>query len=355
VCLLILGFTSTRDSARSTASLQTPVVSPSSLFELYKAGDFDAVSAGLAKVSDWNAFIKDLGRNFKGWPVVPAAVFALEVVAAELESPRDRGGAIVGTMELACDRVRTSGLSGVFVRDWHLGAMSLLQGGNQEWPLADPRVDFGLKTAHVDHVLKSLPTDPQIRFSLTLTEEQRLHWWLQRAGVEILNPRAKSQLALSARTNQRALLKELSGRYESLRSEPLVSAEATVRLAFVRKLQDQYEATLQLLREGEASTQDDWLKYIARLFRGQSLTVLGRRDDAILAFREALQLSPNAQSARLSLASMLYLQGKRAETSEIVRAVLSSSPTEDDPWFWYAYGNYRHWPRYLSTLRAAVR
>jgi tetratricopeptide (TPR) repeat protein len=349
--VLVLGSAALRPTVRV---VQEQPVAISVLFERYRGGEFDAVSDELARTMDWKSTVKDLDRNFKSWPVVPAAVFALEAIVAQSETYREPG-VITDTLELACKRIRESGLSAQFVRDWNLAALALLQSVNQDWPVAGATRQVGAQNQHVDHVLELVPSDPRIRLSATLMQEQKLHVWLSRAGVEILNPRAKSSLALLARNNHRALLKDLGSRYEALRAEPQVRDEATIRLAFVRRLQGQHEEAIRLLNEGEAATEDSWLKFIARLFRGQTLTSLGRTSEAILAFRDAVRVNPLAQSAQLSLASMLYLQGERTEASQLVGNLLRSATTEDDPWFWYAYGDYRHWPRYRATLREALR
>jgi hypothetical protein len=63
-----------------------------------------------------------------------------------------------------------------------------------------------------------------------------------------------------------------------------------------------------------------------------------------------------AQSARLALAHLRHLNGRRADAAATVRTTAAdrTAPDDDDPWFWYTHGLLWRAPEYLQRLRAAV-
>jgi Flp pilus assembly protein TadD len=113
----------------------------------------------------------------------------------------------------------------------------------------------------------------------------------------------------------------------------------------------QHDEALPLLTSVESLTTDPWLRYMAALVSGRSLEALGRRNDAEIAYRSAVNLQPNGQAARLALASMVFAAGGREEADRLVAEAVSASTGPPDPWKEFFGGEFR----FLEVRRTAMR
>ena len=102
-----------------------------------------------------------------------------------------------------------------------------------------------------------------------------------------------------------------------------------------------------------ASSSDDFVVYVARLYEGLALDGMSRPTGAVDAYRAALDVIPHARSATLLLAESLFAAGKREEAAALMQATLIE-PARVDPWVEFSAGNYRFWRRDLQLLRAAI-
>ena len=100
---------------------------------------------------------------------------------------------------------------------------------------------------------------------------------------------------------------------------------------------------------------DPELRYYADLVRGQLLRASGHPDDAVAAFRAALNTSPGAQSARVALMTLLLSRGSREEAAALAEAAQSAPPDQYNPWWTYWLGDYRTYPQTLEKLRELAR
>ena len=248
-------------------------------------------------------------------------------------------------------------------RLWHLAALPLIQGA----------FDYRLLVAQKDEVwLKRFPNEPRLLFALvvllegdTWPDPDRSKPWDQdeaalAAGHKMFQARRANRAGATAemrarsfeyqrRTNMRqvmTLLEDLSNSVE-LRADALLRLGVLhLRLRHAEVARDQFEDVLRV-------TNEPYLVFLANFFNGVAHEQDGNRDDAIAAYRAALVAVPRAQSASFALASLLFLQDRRAEAARLADAAIEL-PTADDPWRQYESGDYRLWPQRISALRTAL-
>ena len=138
-------------------------------------------------------------------------------------------------------------------------------------------------------------------------------------------------------------------KYESTR------AEATVRLARVMLLWNKPAEALQALEPFDVAwTREGVVVYWARLLRGKALDALDRTDEAIAAYRDALQIAPSAQAPHIG-EMMAEARRNQAETADRIAAALRIQPDPVvDPWAIYPHGDLRFYQDRLRALRAMV-
>ena len=103
--------------------------------------------------------------------------------------------------------------------------------------------------------------------------------------------------------------------------------------------------------------------FLASMLCGEAARELGRLDDAVAAFRKALETIPRTRSAQLALGAVLVDAGRPAEGWATLRQVIGedgrSSEMAKDPWFMDRYpvqlGITAAVPDLKSALRAFVR
>ena len=135
--------------------------------------------------------------------------------------------------------------------------------------------------------------------------------------------------------------------FESLR------AEATVRIA--RLLLDSNrpsEAFAILDKFDGAWTNEGVVIYWARLLCGKTLAALDRPDQATRAYESALEIVPSAQSPRIGIMAIEAKRGRAAIAEAISRDVRTAPDPVNDPWWVYAHGDLRFFPRWEKALRA---
>jgi tetratricopeptide (TPR) repeat protein len=94
--------------------------------------------------------------------------------------------------------------------------------------------------------------------------------------------------------------------------------------------------------------------YLTHIFRGAVLERLGRRVDALDAFRGALLAVPRAQSASLALAPLLLKAGARPEAAAVMAAAVRA-PLIADPLEYYFLGDPQSSALELARLRQTLR
>ncbi len=95
---------------------------------------------------------------------------------------------------------------------------------------------------------------------------------------------------------------------EPLTSSPDVAAEAWVRIGLVHFSVDDFASALRAFESAQPIAAEPSIKYLAHFNAGRSLEGLSRPDDAVRAYRQALEVVPDAESATVALASLQFMQ-----------------------------------------------
>jgi tetratricopeptide (TPR) repeat protein len=144
-------------------------------------------------------------------------------------------------------------------------------------------------------------------------------------------------------------------RYEEAMRAPDTEPEARVRAAWFLQSRGRPEQALEVLRDAPGQSADLHVRYLAFLVRGEALRALGRSDDAVAAFRQALAIWPGAQSATVALMTLLVNRGERQEAAALARSAEGAAVDRYDPWWTYWLGDYRVYPSILGKLRELGR
>jgi tetratricopeptide (TPR) repeat protein len=198
----------------------------------------------------------------------------------------------------------------------------------------------------------------------TRCPEQFCHDEITPATLERLRSRAKS--GSSGRIHDMAVanlslferLVPVAAEFAELAgAHPEVRAEANVHIGYLAIRAGRPDAALAPLETARKSD-DPHVLYLAEFFSGRALEALGRRPEAIAAYRRALTAVPDAPSATMLLASQLFLSGdaaERADAHKLLEAANRSSSQVVDPWDQYWYGDRRFRATYMERLRQALQ
>jgi tetratricopeptide (TPR) repeat protein len=303
----------------------------------YAAGRHADVATKLRSIGDLKALEADLDRTAPKWlgagvgtPELrrrALAAFALETAYAQLE----RGSAATKILEWGCRQIRRHPKPDEFDRLWHLAAFALLAGA------IDPD---GLE-AHVVHAKFQFPNEPWLAFERAVATELRT---FPRLVAE-----TRAQPAAVTRN-----LEEAARRYTEAARQDATRAEAMIRRGRVQAALGRHDEALASLDQA-AQTDDPALEYLRHLFRAQALERLDRIDDAKQAYESALAIRPQAQSASMGLAALLFRRGDRDLADKRVEALLNRPTRTDDPFWLYWPADYRHADARVAAMRANVR
>ena len=154
---------------------------------------------------------------------------------------------------------------------------------------------------------------------------------------------------------ERALAKAEECYRRALRARPDL-AEAHLRLGRVLARRDKTAEAEPELKAGAAQG-DQLVQLLAQLFLGDLAQARGQLQPAIEHFRQALQLDPRSQAARLALSYAVLRSGNRAAAAQLVREA-ASTPQQDatmDGWLAYHLGPSRHLQDLMRSLREELR
>jgi tetratricopeptide (TPR) repeat protein len=144
--------------------------------------------------------------------------------------------------------------------------------------------------------------------------------------------------------------------YAKLAAREPVRAEALLRLAYHELRVGKIEAALPRLEQVPAATIDPFLRYFAHYFRAWALERSGRRELAEQPYRDAIRELPRGSDpARMRLAALLMLSGRRAEAAPLVNDTLPRRTGSDETWELFKRGDARLLPELLRRLREAAR
>jgi hypothetical protein len=178
-----------------------------------------------------------------------------------------------------------------------------------------------------------------------------LHGW----GYQLLRDSHATAIANLAAFDQ---LLRVAGEFATLADTyPSLRAEANVHIAYLAIRAARPDAALVPVAIGKTSD-EPFVRYLAELFAGRALESLGRRTDAIAAYRHGLAMFPGAPSAATRLAAQLFLSddaNERNQANAILETIATISSRSVDPWDGYWQGDARLRPVYMDRLRQDLR
>ena len=333
------------------ARAQAIDASPMDLLQFYEMGQHDPVAQALerAATGDFVDLLKALQREGTAWIAADGpkwmtsrrqvvATFALEAARAGLETQWENSKAFI---EWACTLLRRQPTASAFERAWHLAALAVLEGSR----------DLNAIRLHLAHIEKRVPDEARLRLARAFVLETE-YWNDAQAGpVTFATP-----LGPPARTDR----ERDEGADEIVRAlTPLAGVAATaneaiMRLGFFLLRAGQPDAALRRFRL-LATPDDPGQAHLVHLFSAWAHQRLGRKDDAIGAYRAALDSIPAAQTASLQLAVLLHTEGRAAEAKTVMDAMLARQIPVFDPWRNFGYGDLRRWPLLISDLRRMLQ
>ena len=298
-------------------------------------------------------------------------------------------------IEWACDLVRSSSNPGSVERAWFAASFELLELAQDRTflygiePGATPeRVlsiddEYRGNVNHLAHGLGRFPDNPTFRL-LRLEGHADLWegvaYWIatettvpassldamqgQAAAIRARRnrregPRHPSDMDIVRRAEFLAELLKARERIQSFQLVQEVAARIHLDLGLIALCLGDRALGLTELSKADAAAGDDKLKFLSRFLQGR---IHGRQGQTALseaAYRSALTLRPDSQSAVVALAEILFTDGRRREAVELAdRAVALKRLSEHrlrprDPWLeFFEHGRLTSEQPFLGLRRA---
>jgi tetratricopeptide (TPR) repeat protein len=342
------------------------------LLAAYVGGDFEAVSKAFPRSHEFqNARVIDANR-FNRWLGAwqrPKAALVLELadtstrVAPQYTRPLlESGRRYIAAAE---DGRHLGPTDRAFVQTWHRAALGMLQRGGQ-FDIAEAYLDALGRRAPAS--ASASPADPRLQLARAMTTEQRC--WLARPMLErpdtdllslmlaarmaVNDPHGPPKSVRDSRTEaHQKCLEDAVAQFALAGVAPETQAEARVRAGWVQFQLGRLDDALASLERVE-SNGDPVVAYWAALFRGRVLDGLRRYDAAAVAYRQALDICPTAQSAAVGLSLALFRADRIAEADALARSHRASGGGHD-PWWVYPAGDERFVAQWVTELRGLIR
>ena len=314
----------------------------------YEVGEYDAVRDRLAGTADLPKWIRGLRASPRPWPALPrrAAVFAIEVAAVALATDSQSSVDEAATLLLQHAKlVQGAAGSDGFECGWYWAGLMLFENG---YPQA--------AGAFLQRALQRCPDQPRLVLADAVLTDQR-------APVLASATRSGAAAAAEAAAHQAAI-----DRYEAARRFPEIELEARVREAWLlfrmRRLDEALKLTEDLRPPAEpvfpagaqdsANTQASYVQYAGYFVRARALREQREFDRAAEAYEQAIDLWPQAQTARVALMTLRAVQGRRTE-AEALASAIERTPESLDPWWAFVQGDRPLYPSIIGRLREIAR
>lgn len=261
-----------------------------------------------------------------------AATFALETARAGLDEEWANSVELIdwGWSQLSQQRAPLPA-----ERIWHLAAIALMQGAYDEEML----------TPRLRRLRSRFPNEARVPLA---------EGWAAQAMVR-MGPVAPPLRGKPGGVGDSGA--DVIGAYTRALASPdaTVAGEADLRLGYIDLIADRSESALTRLAHAQSATRDPYLIYLAHLFRGWTLTRMGRESESTAEYQQTVNTIPAAGTGALWLATRLLAEGQRAEADAVVDRSLVGSRDVSDPWRLYGYGDFYRFPALMKQLRGAIR
>jgi len=330
------------------------------LFQQYQQGQFDVVHTALkGRASAFEGVASEVEPFVSRHRSPIAAAFLLEVAEAGYRAAAsgsadvfDRASALALQFPPGSD----------FDRAWQLAALSLMQGRGAGTDFDSiGRWEDGVReaTRHLSHIANRGLDPGMLGLAAGIIREQAA--W---NGLLVIRTIGSSTATKTTEANLREVrhrVRQAVDMFRAAQQFPTVRAEATLRLAAMLAFEGEHAQALhvvadpnvlQLFASVETLTSEPRLVFLSQFLRGHYLQARGELDEATSAYHSALDIVPDAPSARLALGTVLYARGLDPDYDQMFPVVTSAAGM--DPWATFRYGDYRLWEPRLQALRAQV-
>jgi tetratricopeptide (TPR) repeat protein len=135
---------------------------------------------------------------------------------------------------------------------------------------------------------------------------------------------------------------------------PAAAAEAWIRIGQIHVTVGNHAAALAAFERAQAAAAVPSLNYLSHFLAGRALEALDRPDDAAAEYRKALAIVPQAESATIALASLLFQRNEREASVALIDQAFAAPGAPTDPGRLTGYGFYLQWPAIKAAMRAEL-
>lgn len=338
------------------------------LLDTYYRGNYDEAVARTAALPDLGPlrvrFVQDTPAWISADPAQIAsrreavAAFLLEVTAARIESD---WGRLSDLIEWTCAQVLRAGPPTEFERRWHAATTALAGRARARlWLLGPyarlphqkpirraPQKDDPPSPQHLLHALERFPDDPHFQLARIVA------WTWGRDSEPMRNLRREWADNIQRRATRPAQLEAITA-LQPLLGIRAVAAEAHLRAGLVLVTVADHAAALRSFEAAQPLADTVPVQFLAHFLAARSLEILQRPDEAIGQYRLALAIVPDAESAAIALASLLFSQGEADAPRALIDSRFAGPAAKIDPGRLIGYGSYLQWPSIKAALREAM-
>ena len=281
------------------------------LTTVYERGAFPQLIAGLQQQAAPETLLREFEGRGNPWPAAPRreAAFALELADTAVFSQRPTDREAGHRLLMRFSRLIRNPLDGdVFERYWYFAALTMLEGTLRP----------ELTEAILNAALERFPDEPRFILSRAIVSEQK---WMVRNRQQTPGSRATPIDIDTIRSH-----------YQAAITQPGTVVEAHLRYAWFLHGTDRSKEALEHLQKVNAAGPigENGLRYLHQLFLGHVLRALDRPDEALAAYRAAVEVVPTAQSGRVALMNALLLRGDRERAEQLAEQIQADTRQDLD-------------------------
>jgi hypothetical protein len=244
---------------------------------------------------------------------------ALALAASDRQGFAPKASLHFGVAMALVDELRLRDRQSHLPREWYIAVGAFLQAHR----------DFASGGLFLNRALSYFPNDSQLS-----TMSGALNEFLASPAVQdTLGFRYDPRFRSVRFDDERGCLRTARADFRRAIDADPSNVEARIRLGRVLIRLGDYQQALSILGPGVDARSEPRLRYYARLFDGQAHEALGHLEEARNAYRQAQALFPNAASASVALAALVWRSGEQPEAAAVVsRALSTAGRTTSDPW-----------------------
>jgi tetratricopeptide (TPR) repeat protein len=197
---------------------------------------------------------------------------------------------------------------------------------------------------HAWHALSRFPEDRHFRFTRALPRLS-VKPFARTPGELLADP-------LFGKPEFNLRLAETFTGLRAFADDPVVGPEVRLKIGLLHYALNELPDCLRELKTASATTDDPYVRYVARFVMGLVHDAEGRADVAIQHYEGALLALPSVRSGATWLAAKYFLAGRREDAFSLMDAVYAAPPPKVDPW--HRTNELRTWPDYYARLRELV-